>query len=687
MNQAAIQFEKNIPATEINYQVVTDDFSNETLRNNLIYFREHHPDIYTLIKDHKCTDYRLAINPDGSPNIMHMPSRSLVYYSDGSMNMNSTRARLEKIPFKFDIDPAYVMQMPEAWYEKSPLTSNFYQKLYEAGPIKLMSDAEKLKTFNDTYNTGFISFLRVYGIGLGFHIQHLVETRDVQTLIIYEPELDLFYTSLFTTPWWLIFSYKELDKSRIIKLMVGISPETAIEQEKQLLHENSRVFITATRWQLSLFETPAIKQFIELENQTYQAFAEGLTAGWYEDQKKGLIDNIDNLKQHRKVYNGKKPDKFLRMALVGAGPSLDKSIEVLKKHRDDFIVCACGTAITPLIKENIIPDFHVLIERNLNYETMMDLSAGKGYEGISSIKLNVVEPGLDNLYDDTLVIQKYNDPASALLDNSFPLTKNVNPTVTNCAIAIACELNASEVYLFGIDYGTPAGHDRMHANNYFYEHHERNQVNQNGLKLVGNFGQEIITTGKLMLSHLFAEESIQNKPQIKWFNVGDGVIIKGTTPIKALDVDELIHNNFNRAELSSMIKSCFTNRYTTTSIHKNICSHINTIEEYFEALNRFLSQNQVHSRSEIFSILSELYAAANTGNSESHFMPHKLFSGCLRHYVSNTATQVCMLEDDRQAIEYFDQSVLILKQFLDQVRDDAVGVLSESKQLFGQDYK
>ena len=684
MNQAAIQFEKNIPDTEINYQVVTDDFSNETLEKNLVYFREHHPDIHALIKNHKCSDYRLAINPDGSPNIMHMPSKSLVYYSDGNMNLNSTRAKLENIPFKFDIDPAYVMQMPETWHERSPLTACFYQTLYETGPIKIMSDSEKLKTFNDTHNSGFISFLRVYGIGLGFHIQHLVETRDVQTLLIYEPELDLFYTSLFTTPWWLIFSYMELDSSRIIKLMPGLSPEAAIEEEKQLLDQNNRVFITATRWQLPLFQTPAIKRFIELENQAYESFAEGLTAGWYEDQKKGLIDNIENLRQQRKVFSGKKPGKFMRMALVGAGPSLDESIEVLKQHRDDFIICACGTAITPLVKENIVPDFHVLIERNLDYQTMMDLSAGKGYEGITSIKLNVVEPGLDNLYDDTLLIQKYNDPASALLNKDFPLTKNVNPTVTNCAIAVASELKASEVYLFGIDYGTPAGHDRMHANNYFYEHHERNRVNQNGLKLAGNFGKELITTGKLMLSRLFAEESIQNEPQIKWFNVGDGAIIKGTTAIKAADVGSKLHDSFNRSELLSLIKSCFSNSYTTDSIQKNISTHLVTISEYFEALDSFLTRNQVQSRSEIFSLLSELYAAANSGNTESHFMPHKLFSGCLRHYVSNTATQVCMLDNDSQAIEYFEQSIFILKHFLEQVRDDAIDVLSQAENKFAQ---
>ena len=45
--------------------------------------------------------------------------------------------------------------------------------------------------------------------------------------------------------------------------------------------------------------------------------------------------------------------------IVASGPSLDKDIEWIKKNQDKAVVFACGSAIMPLLRNGIQPDFSV----------------------------------------------------------------------------------------------------------------------------------------------------------------------------------------------------------------------------------------------------------------------------------------------------------------------------------------
>ena len=343
----AIQFSATESrSVEKTYQVITDEFRNEMFEDNMAYFKAHQPAIFSKVKNHHCTDYRLCINPDGSPNIMHMPSKSLVYYSDGNMIFNSMNARLENIPFTMEISPAYAMTYKPDWYDRNPIATRMYQSLFDLGPIKIMAEDDSRQHFNNTFKPDFIPFLRIYGIGLGYHISRLIQSKDIMATLIYEPEIDLFYTSLFTTPWRLIFKYMQIDPARKFSLVIAAKPDKAIEIEKKFLASNFP-FLPVTRWQFEFFQTTAIKQFIELEKEAYCIIGDALTAGWYEDQRAGLVNCLGNLISGRKIFNGNQVSGFLRIAIVGAGPSLDDSIDCLKEHADDFIIFACGTAITP----------------------------------------------------------------------------------------------------------------------------------------------------------------------------------------------------------------------------------------------------------------------------------------------------------------------------------------------------
>ncbi len=670
--------------SDISCQLVPDGFRNDLFEDNLAYFKANQPSIYKIIEKHRCLEYRLCVNIDGSPNIIHMPSKTLLYYSDGDMIHNDIKHKIENIPYDVEISPAYAMTYKPDWYERNPIATRMYKRLFDIGPFQLLAADESRHQFNQTFKPNFIPFMRIYGIGLGYQITELIRTMDVLSFVIYEPEIDLFYTSLYTTPWRLFFKYLAIDPSRRYSLIVGAKPEEAIEAEKKFLYDNFP-FIHAARWQLKIFQTTPIKEFMELEKNVYNILGETLTAGWYEDQKAGLVNFIGNLIRHRKVFVENNVSSFMRVAVVGAGPSLDDSISYLKGHVDDFIIFACGTAITPLLESGIVPDYHIHQERRSDVEAVISWAGPDQYKKITALKLNVLEPGVDELYKDAYIFQKFNDPASALLPDRFPVTKGVNPTVTNSAIAFAAKLGAAEVYLFGVDYGAPIDKDKMHATNYVHAHRPSEQVDKSSkYTLKGNLGKTIISTDKLMLSHSVAEITIKSHPQTNWFNVGEGALIKNAQPISVEKMPKNYEHSIDKIKLYSEISQSFDNDYSAVAAIENLESHHGKmIKEYLSAIQGFLDVWPT-SRSAIVNTLSMIYQAVDVGKEIYHFIPYTLFSGGMKRFIDNVYMQNALFNSDAEAVEFFNSAKLVLEDYIGDVQKDMDDLIKDARRQLSE---
>ncbi len=675
---------QNTPV-EKTYQLITDDFRNDMFEDNMAYFKVQQPTIYKIVKNHRCTDYRLCLNPDSSPNIMHMPSKKLLYYSDGNMIFNSLKAKLDAIPFSMEINPVYAMVFKSDWYERNPIATRMYQSLFDLGPIKILAKDDSRRQFNKTFNPDFIPYLHIYGVGLGYHITQLIQSKDIQSIVIYEPEIDLFYASLYTTPWRLFFKYLQLDPNRQFSLIVAAEPEEAIKVEQKFLLKHHSPFIAAAKWQFEMFQTPPIQKFIELEKNAHQILAESLIAGWYEDQRAGLVNVLGNLITGKKIFTGAQLTDFLRIAIVGAGPSLDDSIAYLQQHSSDFIIFACGTAITPLLKHGIVPDYHVHQERRSDAEAVISWAGIESYKDTIALKLNVVEAGVDELYKDAYLFQKINDPASALLSEQFPVTNNVNPTVTNTAISFAAELGADEVYLFGVDYGAASDKERMHADNYIHAHRPTEKVDKTSeYTLQGNLGQTIISTEKLILSHNTAQIAIKSHPQITWFNVAEGALIENAIPLNMDDMPHQFEQNLDKALIKKMLINCFNNDYSINEIIDSLENHhFRTITEYFAAIRGFLNVSPT-SRSMIINTLTSIHQAVETGKEIDHFMPHKLFSGGIRHFIENVYIQNSLFNSDTEAVDFFNSAIPVLEQYLDDLQQDITGLIANTREQLSE---
>lgn len=206
--------------------------------------------------------------------------------------------------------------------------------------------------FKNSYKEGHVHIL--YGLGLGYLFNRFVKEAK-ERIIVYEPNLDILRITLG------IFDFSEAlsnSKIKIVHDKFNIKP--AIET------------VSGKGDQLTIYFLPYHGHFF---GQEIQEFVKELSlinslieVGFKElanKSKNWALFTAKNLKQVSKneeldALSGKFKDK--PAIVVSAGPSLNGSIETIKKYRDKIVVIAVGVALKTLLANGIKPDFCVIIE-------------------------------------------------------------------------------------------------------------------------------------------------------------------------------------------------------------------------------------------------------------------------------------------------------------------------------------
>lgn len=286
--------------------LLPETFRNETFEQNLQYLKGHQSALYNLVAKHKCLEYRLCSNPDGSPNILHMSDKTLVYNA----------ASIDEIiaPIQNAIDNLFCnSQLPanclksadERWQRNNPIQVKMMDTLYDAGIFQRMHLTAQGLSPLQGYSTDYLPLLRVYGIGLGYHLTELIKQRKISYLTIYEPHLDLFYTSLYTIPWQLIFKYFE-GKGKGINLVVATTPDTYINSCMTFIQQRL-VPLTSFYYRFSHFNnTSILQETIEKETHADEIQRHQSDSGWYKDQRIGFYFSARNIRNKNKIFQGKR---------------------------------------------------------------------------------------------------------------------------------------------------------------------------------------------------------------------------------------------------------------------------------------------------------------------------------------------------------------------------------------------
>ncbi|MBT4130665.1 MAG: motility associated factor glycosyltransferase family protein [Gammaproteobacteria bacterium] len=666
----------------VEVQLFPDDYRNEQFKSNMAFFKEFHPGLYQAMEGYTPQVYRICSNPDGTPNIFNMEQKNLVYeFGPQKKVIEQIRSGIQFVGMNINLGGLALDFEENDAINIDPIQKNMRRKLYERGPYGADKLVERIGEAMPPIMSDYIPYMRVYGIGLGYHLQELIRMKNMTFISIYEPNVDLFYTSLYTISWELIFKYFQLKQRQFtsakyhINLYLGNSPENVIEQNKSYQSEVCRYMVLAQGRYAHFAKEEKVKELIRLEQRADHDMINNGTNGWYEDQRAGFYFSARNIKRGHPIYSGKQVERFLRVFVVGNGPSLDESIKFIRENRQDAVILSCGSSFSTLLAEGIVPDYQILQERDwhlTDYEKEFDKELLKQ---IDLIKLNVISPSVDHYYNNVYVVQKYNDPGSSLLGEDYAVVTNVNPTVTNAGVAIAAELGANEVFLFGLDYGAPKSATTMHASSSLYKTLDLGDAVENEIEIPGAFGEAVSTSKFLAWSLDVTVDKIARHPDVRWVNVGDGALIEGAESVHVSDVHNF-SRKLNKEKAIQEVVGCFNADYDADyAIELLRLNAAQMVRDYFDVALSF-AESTPKNREQVMMVATLMdralvqHKVVGGMKGVLSYYPGFLLSGGIQEMLGNIFSQSIYVNDDQAAAEMFDTAMQVLREYRDEVIED-----------------
>ena len=302
--------------------------------------------------------------------------------------------------------------------------------------------AEANEIFKSAENTP-VSIHLIYGLGLGYLFQ-VASSNSKGTVILLETDLNIL---------WFAFTLVDFSND-ILKQNVYIAstPDEAYEAIYKKSGMKNAPQLLSTPAQRNLNQKNFDELVIKLK-EIIGSFSLDLkfTQEKFYPSLKMLIQNIPFLLKENPLATFKDTYKGKTAVIVSAGPTLDRNIETLKKHRGKYVLITVGTAVKTLYKYNIKPDFLCIIE-TYNSSKQID---GLDLTGVNFITEPYSNPALRNFeYQNIYSHISANNPINAFwtevsgIDSQEYLSKG---TVSYTALNSARILGFSKIILVGQD--------------------------------------------------------------------------------------------------------------------------------------------------------------------------------------------------------------------------------------------
>jgi hypothetical protein len=519
--------------------VIARPFTDDKLfQRNMQEFARLYPQLHQVLADFTPQNWQITQDQDGLVNLWHS-KRQVYLYTDLDSDSATMLKHYLQEPYKDDV------MVGQAASEKF---SSFVHYKYIA---KLQQMFLALKTEQHPLPEQVDSLI-VFGLALGKHVEMLFGQREITNLYICEPNLDFFYASLFIMDWQAILVKAEAENRRIYLNVGGDGSEYFSDFMGQFYQVGA--YAIANTYILPSYYTPALNKAIQnLRKQFKVVLAMG---EYYDHARYGLAHTYLSLESGNKFLKQSVPDeqkrliKSLPVFIVGNGPSLDNSIEYIRKYRHQVVVVSCGTAIRSLYKQGIQPDFHAEIEQNrATYDWINQVNDPVFLKGIKLLSVNGIHPDTANLFQATYLAFKDGEASTQIFrkhlernNYSVASLSFAYPTVSNLALNYIIKMGFEIVYLFGVDLGYTdimQHHSKFSA---YYtadgkEVYDYKAFHGSGVPVKGNFRGFVYTKPEFDVSKRLIEQVIaSSKGQFDIYNCSDGVFIDGAKPLHAENI-------------------------------------------------------------------------------------------------------------------------------------------------------
>lgn len=647
---------------------------NLMFENNMLVFKEYFPDIFDKFLTHNPDEkFQLFVNDNGSANILDYDTAVPMYSDDPVSQINSqVEASL--------INPE-LSRINQSGVEHLVNETNFLHVDLMRNIGAVYNRAKEALPANNKVDN-HIPSLVIFGIGLGYHLQSLIESTTAAYISIFEPNEDYFFASLFTFDWKRFLETVD-EQGGSLYLGIGV-PEDELYETLFQRAQNIGAYSIAHSYFYQHYPSKKVNNLIAEIRLNFHQFFMGW--GFFDDALLSIAHTVKNTEKNISVI---KKHETLPMAIANApifivanGPSLDKDIEVIKKHQKNAVIVACNSASTALLKQGITPDFHVALERTkATYDFLSYLIPEEKRKQINLLVLNVMYPEVLELFGWCGVALKGNEAGTSLYHlgefikhrSITPTIGYSNPLVGNTALSFFTAMKFKQIYLFGVDNGyvDPEYHHSKSSMYYDESGNTKYKPLKMGkeIRVKGNFSESVITdhfmhTGKEQMERLLLSFKGTG---LSCFNCSDGTYIENTIPLRSSDI--LIDDANNKDDIVNFIK---TNSFKEIDSELKLQDLLDfdVFEKICEIMVDFL-EKPMQSRSDalnnILASLRYLYSF-KTGGRYVHL--YLLLEGEALYTSSILLSILYNFGDEEQIIPFYSEALNLWIDFLKQAPTD-----------------
>ncbi|MBO8415112.1 MAG: DUF115 domain-containing protein [Proteobacteria bacterium] len=428
---------------------------------NIEAFEHFMPEIAAAFKNYRPNKtMEFFRTPEGAPNLIWVDSNTIFY---NTMDPDA----LCKKQIEVLLDNQYFYQVN---YGNEP---DYFGQIH----IRYMNDTiNLLKNYKQKPDTpklsGSVPCCIMFGVGLGYVLEHLYASIEVANLIIIEPDNDVFFASLHTFEWAPLIEFLKQNNYGLY-LMLGEDKENLYSDLNNFYDRHGR-FLAGFFWNFVHYRSEQINELTDLVLKEYSRTYAAM--GFFDDHLFGISHGSHLLLNHARLGRDdvELPEQIrenVPVFVIGNGPSLSNDLDFIRKNQDKAVIIACGTAIETLYNAGIQADFYAATERIPTLRNTLRFLPDQHYlDDVVLFAGDVIHPSTVEMFKYCFIFSKPDEPFYWLMlqydrkqARKWRPVFLMNPLVGNLGVSTALNLKFRHVYLFGLDNGTIVGHQNPHA--------------------------------------------------------------------------------------------------------------------------------------------------------------------------------------------------------------------------------
>jgi len=529
-----------------------DDITTKALKTfteNLKYLEQNNKELFErvnllnlLIDEEKYSEkYALEYKEEGYFDILEIATNEFLYKTDSiehAKNMVEFNNRTRQGGIFKGLKHVHIPDMQVPLIDQSELS--FHNSLW--GTAKVINYCDKYTPTDATMKR--VNKLIFLEIGLGLHLQGIIDKLNARVIFIKEKNLETFRLSLFVT------NYNTLAAKS--NLHFSITDDELKERENFLkfLNEGNNYNLIMKHIPFNddyKLQTQRLQSHVISQNYINYGYSAILLR--YINSPRYLVKNYSYINVNNR-YNdnilSKKP-----VLLLFSGPSTTKNIEWIKANHHRFIIISALSTCRLLHSINITPDIVIHIDPDKQTKLLFE-DLNEDYFNDTLILL------ASNVDEDT--VAKFKKEKIHFIEQGTDYKKGFgkfsSPSVGEYTYGLSLILGVTTMYMLGIDLALDRETLQTHSGD-FHPFQSTAQENDNSASLSlnktttyvkGNFHDEVptLTPYKMSIEQLGTFSEVLKKDHHKLYNLSDGAYLQGCTPLHIQD--------YNWQELASINK-------------------------------------------------------------------------------------------------------------------------------------